>query len=63
VFVLAFATFYLFPLLIAEAFDESHRNHPRAAALVFAITGLVFVAIGLLIARRRREAVPGAELL
>ena len=66
VIALTFAAFYLFPFLIAQAFDEtdeSHRNHPWAAALVFAITGLVFVAIGLLIAHRRREAVPGAELL
>jgi LPXTG-motif cell wall-anchored protein len=31
--------------------------HPWASALVFALTGLVFIAIGLLLAHRRREAV------
>jgi hypothetical protein len=57
---LAFAAFYLFPFVLAESFDESYEqraSHPWASALVFAVTGLVFIAIGLLLARRRREAV------
>lgn len=61
-----YGAFYLFPFLIGAAFDEtsgSRSDHAWAAALVFGLTGLVFVAIALVIARRRREAVPGAELL
>ncbi len=56
---LAFAAFYLFPFVLAEAFDQSYEEratHPWASALVFAVTGAVFIAIGLLLARRRREA-------
>jgi hypothetical protein len=61
-----FGAFYFFPFLIAESFNatgESRSNHPWASALVFALTGIVFVLIALTIARRRRDAVPGAELI
>jgi hypothetical protein len=61
-----FGAFYFFPFLIAEAFSStggSRSDHPWASGLVFALTGTVFVLIALAIARRRREAVPGAELL
>jgi hypothetical protein len=57
---LAFAAFYLFPFVLADAFDESYEQratHPWASALVFAVTGLVFIGIGLLLAHRRLEAV------
>jgi hypothetical protein len=66
VYALALTSFYLFPFLLAGAFDESgesRSNHPWAAAVVFAVTGALFMLIALVIARRRREAVPGAELL
>jgi hypothetical protein len=66
VLALSLTSFYLFPFLLADAFDETgegRSNHPWASALIFAVTGALFVLIGLLIARRRREAVPGAELL
>jgi hypothetical protein len=56
---LAFGAFYLFPFVLAEAFNASggpRATHPWASPLVFAITGAVFIAIGLLLARRRREA-------
>jgi hypothetical protein len=55
-----FFAFYLFPFVLAESFDESYEQratHPWASALVFALAGAVFVGIGLLLARRRREAV------
>jgi hypothetical protein len=57
---LAFAAFYLFPFVLIDAYSEGFEEramHPWASALVFALTGLVFIAIGLLLARRRREAV------
>jgi len=38
-------------------------THPWAAALSFAGIAVVFILIGLLLARRRRDAIPGAELL
>lgn len=66
VLALSFTAFYLFPFLLAAAFDETATNpadHPWAAALVFALTGWLFLLIALVLARRRREAVPGAELL
>jgi hypothetical protein len=66
VLAITFAAFYLFPFLLAEAFDETgegRADHPWAAALVFALTGALFVLIGFVIARRRRQAVAGAELL
>lgn len=66
VYALAITSFYLFPFLLAGAFDESGQsrsNHAWAAGVVFAVTGALFVLIALVIARRRREAVPGAELL
>ena len=65
-YALALTSFYLFPFLLAGAFDESgesRSNHPWAAAVVFALTGALFVLIGLVLARRRREGVPAAELL
>ena len=66
VYALAYASFYLFPFLLAGAFDESRDSrsgHPWAPAVVFAITGALFLLIGLVIARRRRSAVAGAEVL
>lgn len=46
-------------------FSTSEESHPRPwlAALSYAIAGLVFIVIAQLLARRRRQALPGAELL
>ena len=52
----------LFPFLGFGGFNQSH-DRPWRAALSYAILGLVFIAIAQLLARRRREAIPGAELL
>jgi hypothetical protein len=54
-----FFTFYLFPFVLLDAFGEdfpSSPSHPWAGALLFALVGGGFIAIGLLLARRRREA-------
>jgi hypothetical protein len=60
-----FVVFYLFPFALIDAFDEtgSRTVHPWAASVAFGVVGAFFVAIGLLLAHRRREAVAGAELL
>ncbi len=55
----------LFPFLLVDAFGNTsfgRDTHPWAAALSFAGIAVVFMLIGLLLARRRRTA-PGAELL
>jgi hypothetical protein len=60
------AFFYLFPFVLIDAFGGSSfggDRHPWAAALSFAGIAVVFILIGLLLARRRRAAIPGAELL
>ena len=59
------AFFYLFPFLLVDAFGNTsfgRDTQPWAAALSFAGIAVVFMLIGLLLARRRRTA-PGAELL
>jgi hypothetical protein len=50
-----FPLFYLFPFVLASAFGETgpRTAHPWASALVFALTGAIFVAVGQLIATRR----------
>jgi hypothetical protein len=60
------AFFYLFPFLLVDAFGNTsfgRDTHPWAAALSFAGIAVVFILIGLLLARRRRTAIPGADLL
>ena len=60
------AFFYLFPFVLIDAFGNAsfeRDTHPWAAALSFAGIAVVFILIGLLLARRRRDAIPGAELL
>jgi hypothetical protein len=62
----AFFSFYFsFPLFLA--FDEDTFSGPHAhdwlGPLVYALTGLLFIGIALWLARRRREAIAGAELL
>jgi hypothetical protein len=52
----------LFPFLGFTGFSQ-RQDHPWLAALSYAILGLVFIAIAQLIARRRRDGIPGAELL
>jgi hypothetical protein len=60
-----FGAFYFFPFLIAESFSATgeSRSNPWASGVVLALTGVVFVVIALAIARRRRAAVPGADVL
>jgi hypothetical protein len=60
------AFFYLFPFVLIDSFGNTpfgQDTHPWAAALSFAGLAVVFILIGLLLARRRRTAIPGAELL
>jgi hypothetical protein len=60
------AFFYLFPFVLIDAFGNCSfggDRHPWAAALSFVGIAVVFILIGLLLARRRRAAIPGAELL
>jgi ABC-type transport system involved in multi-copper enzyme maturation permease subunit len=59
------AFFYLFPFVLIDAFGNTSfepDTHPWAAALSFAGIAVVFILIGLLLARRRRAAIPGADL-
>jgi hypothetical protein len=56
----SFYSFFIFPFL--STFDES-GGREWLGSLIYALTGLVFIWIGLWFARRRGEAVPGAELL
>ena len=61
-----FVFFYFFPFAIANAFEsgfEDRNTHEWAAPAVFMFTGVLFVGIGLLLVRRRREKIAGAELL
>jgi hypothetical protein len=61
-----FVVFYLFPFALLDAFgghSSSASPHPWAAPVTFLVVGTVLLALGLVIARRRRAAIPGAELL
>jgi hypothetical protein len=60
---LIFPFFFIFPLFIA--FDEGGgaSSHDWIGSLIYALTGLVFIWIGLWLVRRRRDAIPGAELM
>jgi hypothetical protein len=55
-------SFFLFPFF---GYDESveHKGHAWAGPISFAVLGIVFIGIGLLIARRRQGVIPAAELL
>jgi hypothetical protein len=53
---------FFFPFFGFSGNDQS-RQHTWAAPLLYAALGLVFIVIAQLIARRRREAIPAAELL
>lgn len=57
-------SFLLFPFF-GFGFDESGNgpDHVWAAPVSYAVLGFVFVGIALLIARRRRDVIPAAELL
>ena len=56
--------FLLFPFFGygSEDYDET-KEHMWAGPLSYAVLGLVFIGIALLIARRRRGVIPAAELL
>lgn len=57
-------TYFLFPFFgYSDFFEEEQKSHQWAAAFSYAVLGLIFIAIALVIARRRREAIAGAELL
>jgi hypothetical protein len=58
-----FTFFYLFPFVAFDGSFGQRETHRWAGPFVFALTGFAFIAIGVLIARRRREAIAGAELL
>jgi hypothetical protein len=63
-YVFFFPFFYLAPFVVFSEYDGDDRQvHQWAGPLVFAVTGLVFIGIALFIARRRRDAIPAAELL
>jgi hypothetical protein len=54
--------FLLFPFFGFSGNQQSGQR-PWAAALAYAVLGLVFIVIAQLIARRRRAEIPGVELL
>ncbi|MEO8291421.1 MAG: hypothetical protein ABI649_10560, partial [Gaiellaceae bacterium] len=55
---------YLFPFVFSfeGGYSESHR-HEWLGPLIFAALGVVFLGLALLLARRRRDTIPAAELL
>jgi hypothetical protein len=53
--------FYLFPFLISFDGSPSEKHHQWAGPLTFAVVGLAFIGIGLLLARRRASLIPAAE--
>jgi hypothetical protein len=55
--------FFLFPFFGYSDFEEEQNAHQWAGAFSYAVLGLLFIAIALFIARRRREAIHGAEIL
>ena len=61
-----FPVLYLFPFVtlsgLGDGFEESNA-HEWAGPLAFAVAGIVFIGIALRLARRRREAVLGFELV
>jgi hypothetical protein len=57
-------TFFLLPFFgYADFLEEEQNAHPWAGAFSYAVLGFLFIAIALFLARRRREAIPAAELL
>jgi hypothetical protein len=54
----------LFPFAFVFGFDGSGNDgRPWAGPLTFAIVGLFFIGLALFLTRRRRDAIPAAELL
>jgi hypothetical protein len=59
-----FPVFYLFPFVFSfdGGYSEEHR-HPWAGPVIFAAAGALFIAVALVLARRRRDTIPAAGLL
>ena len=55
--------FFPFSFVFGFGGSEGEGQRPWAAPLTFAIVGLFFIGIALYLARRRRDAIPAAELL
>jgi hypothetical protein len=62
-FLFPYLFFFAFPFFVALDESGGQSSHDWLGALIYALTGFVFIWIGLWLSRRRREAVPGAELL
>jgi hypothetical protein len=57
---------FYFPFRFVFGFETTGNDedrHPWAAPFTFAVVGFVFIGIALYLARRRRDAIPAAELL
>jgi hypothetical protein len=59
-----FTVFYLFPFVFSSdsSFGETHE-HQWLGPIIFAALGALFFVIAVALARRRRETIPGAELI
>ncbi len=58
-----FSVFYVFPFLFAsESFGATHE-HQWLGPLIFAALGAFFFVLAVVLARRRRDTIPAAELI
>jgi hypothetical protein len=58
-----FSVFYLFPFIFSsDEFGETHE-HQWLGPLIFAALGCLFFVLAVVLARRRRDTTPGAELI
>jgi hypothetical protein len=62
-FLFYFLPFPLFPFQEASFEEKATSAHEWVGPLVFVAAGLLFMAVALFLARRRRDNVPGAGLL
>ena len=61
----AYPLFFLAPFLLGTFGEGEYHEHRHnwIGPLIYGVTGLAFIAIALWLARRRRDAIPAAELL